>query len=85
MVGYPVALLLVLVGKFGMNGLWLGMTCSWLVAGLIYAVVIGRTNWQKEVERAAQVSTVCNRKFCISLKDYECPRQIPICIKCSLP
>lgn len=57
MVGYPVALLLVLKGHFGLNGLWFGMSTAWLTASITYGIIIGRTNWEQEVLNAAKRNT----------------------------
>ncbi|XAR55032.1 hypothetical protein NMG60_11030405 [Bertholletia excelsa] len=52
LVGMPVALWLGFFGRFGFKGLWLGLLaaqCSCVVSML---VVISRTNWESEAERA---------------------------------
>ena len=41
-------------GHFGLQGLWFGMSTAWLIATILYCILIGRTNWQGEVERAAK-------------------------------
>jgi MATE family multidrug resistance protein len=53
-VGYPVALLLVLKFKMGMPGLWLGMSSAWLCASAIYVTIIAKTDWRAEVGKAMQ-------------------------------
>jgi hypothetical protein len=53
-VGYPVALLMVYKGHFGLQGLWFGMSTAWLTASAVYGILISRTNWEGEVIKAAQ-------------------------------
>jgi len=53
-VGYPVALFLVFKAQFGLQGLWLGMSCAWLTASTIYAIIVSRTNWKQEVFKAGE-------------------------------
>eukprot|EP00026_Physarum_polycephalum_P005157 Phypoly_transcript_05186.p1 GENE.Phypoly_transcript_05186~~Phypoly_transcript_05186.p1 ORF type:complete len:586 (+),score=89.56 Phypoly_transcript_05186:190-1947(+) len=52
-VGYPVALLMVYKGHFGLQGLWFGMSTAWLTASTVYGIMIARTDWQAEVVNAA--------------------------------
>jgi len=54
MVGYPLAFLLVFGFQFGLRGLWFAMSTSWLVASSSFIVIIYRTDWQAEVEKAAE-------------------------------
>lgn len=39
---------------YGLKGLWFGMSTAWMCAATIYAIIIGRTNWQQEVLNAAK-------------------------------
>jgi len=53
-VGYPVGLLLAFKFHWGLQGVWIGMTIAWAVAGTIYLIVIFRIRWKDEIELAAQ-------------------------------
>lgn len=53
-VGYPVALAMVFKGGYGMQGLWFGMSTAWFTASCIYGVIVARTDWNREVLRAAE-------------------------------
>lgn len=38
----------------GLGGIWTGMSAAWLSAGSIYAVILYRTDWQDECDKAAE-------------------------------
>jgi len=63
-VGYPFALTLVFFLHLGLPGLWIGMSIAWLVAGVIYFIVIYRTDWQSE----AAIAAARNRQAMLSMK-----------------
>eukprot|EP01125_Pyxidicula_operculata_P015066 TRINITY_DN5092_c0_g1_i2.p1 TRINITY_DN5092_c0_g1~~TRINITY_DN5092_c0_g1_i2.p1 ORF type:complete len:281 (-),score=54.83 TRINITY_DN5092_c0_g1_i2:47-889(-) len=54
LMGYPVALLLVLLGHFGLPGLWTGMSVAWLGCGTLYMIVLIRTDWSNEANVAKE-------------------------------
>lgn len=52
-VGYPIAFSLIFTSDLGVLGLWLAMSSAWMVATIIYGVVIFvKTDWEKEVQHA---------------------------------
>eukprot|EP01113_Clastostelium_recurvatum_P035522 TRINITY_DN4965_c0_g1_i5.p1 TRINITY_DN4965_c0_g1~~TRINITY_DN4965_c0_g1_i5.p1 ORF type:complete len:609 (+),score=100.02 TRINITY_DN4965_c0_g1_i5:80-1906(+) len=53
-IGYSLAYVFVFHLHWGLHGLWLSMTCAWLVAMSIYGTVIARTDWNKEVQNATE-------------------------------
>jgi len=53
-VGYPVGLLLAFKFHMGLQGVWIGMTLAWAVAGTIYLIYILRISWKHEIAVAAE-------------------------------
>lgn len=51
---HSVAFLMVFVGHYKLQGLWFGMSCSWLCATAIYGAIISRTDWSKEALNATK-------------------------------
>jgi hypothetical protein len=51
-VAYPLAFGLAATIDFPLWGLWSCMSLAWMVATIIYGVIIYRTDWKKEAEKA---------------------------------
>jgi multidrug resistance protein, MATE family len=51
--GFVLAMVLGLYVGMGMQGIWWGLTASWLVAAIIYTIIMVRTDWEDEVRKTA--------------------------------
>jgi len=36
----------------GLFGIWIGLSCSWIFASLVYLVILSRIDWEKEADEA---------------------------------
>jgi len=65
-VGYPLSYVMGFVLEYRLIGIWMGMTMAWLVSSVAYAIIILRTDWNKEVQDAISR----NEKTEQSIKNY---------------
>jgi len=65
-VGYPLSYFFAFVLNYRLNGIWTGMTLGWTATSIIYAVIVLRIDWKREVADAIER----NKKSEQSAKGY---------------
>ncbi|KAG2305019.1 hypothetical protein Bca52824_033670 [Brassica carinata] len=75
-VGLPVAYVMAFRFKFGLMGLWFGMLAAQLTCVIGTMVVMYRTNWELEAERARELTSVDDCRSDGDVEDVEDERLI---------
>ncbi|CAA0840738.1 MATE efflux family protein [Striga hermonthica] len=78
LVGFPVAFLMGFVMEMGFAGLWLGLLAAQASCALLMMVVLGRTDWTAQADRARELTAQAQAQAQAQQQTRPCKSLLPV-------